>query len=76
MTWISSLALRILQLVDESTTYYHRPSSSGSHLSRPSVSLPLQRLGRGVTKIAGLLGNKGLKAWRYRIGEAPDPDCR
>ncbi|KAF8459687.1 hypothetical protein BDZ91DRAFT_799768 [Kalaharituber pfeilii] len=37
---------------------------------------PLQRLGRGVTNVAGLLCNKGLKAWSYKIGEAPDPECR
>ncbi|KAF8460839.1 hypothetical protein BDZ91DRAFT_798534 [Kalaharituber pfeilii] len=37
---------------------------------------PLQRLGHEVSKIAGLLGKKRLKAWRHRVGKAADADCR
>ncbi|KAF8453086.1 hypothetical protein BDZ91DRAFT_802472 [Kalaharituber pfeilii] len=37
---------------------------------------PLQRMGHNVSKLAGLLGNKGLRAWRYKIGKAESPECR
>ncbi|KAF8474092.1 ribonuclease H-like domain-containing protein [Kalaharituber pfeilii] len=37
---------------------------------------PLRRLGHRVSKIAGLIGGKGLKAWRHKLGEAGDASCR
>ncbi|KAF8471079.1 hypothetical protein BDZ91DRAFT_791271 [Kalaharituber pfeilii] len=39
---------------------------------------PLQELDnrRLVSTLTGILGNKGLKEWRYGIGKADSPECR
>ncbi|KAF8462274.1 hypothetical protein BDZ91DRAFT_357182 [Kalaharituber pfeilii] len=31
---------------------------------------------RYLSTLAGILGNKGLKEWRYHIGKAESPECR
>ncbi|KAF8470009.1 hypothetical protein BDZ91DRAFT_847203 [Kalaharituber pfeilii] len=39
---------------------------------------PLQQIDnrRRISTLAGILGNKGLKEWRYSIGKADSPECR
>ncbi|KAF8462036.1 hypothetical protein BDZ91DRAFT_797573 [Kalaharituber pfeilii] len=37
---------------------------------------PLERVGREIGRLAGLLGGKGLRAWRWKIGEGDGPECR
>ncbi|KAF8465117.1 RNase H-domain-containing protein [Kalaharituber pfeilii] len=37
---------------------------------------PLERLGGGVGRLAGLLGGKGLRTWRWHIREGDGPECR
>ncbi|KAF8461551.1 hypothetical protein BDZ91DRAFT_798040 [Kalaharituber pfeilii] len=37
---------------------------------------PLERLGHLTGRLAGLLGGKGLRAWRWQIGEGDGPECR
>ncbi|KAF8453275.1 hypothetical protein BDZ91DRAFT_802368 [Kalaharituber pfeilii] len=40
------------------------------------VYRPLERAGREIGRLAGLLGGKGLRAWRWQIGEGDGPECR
>ncbi|KAF8471068.1 hypothetical protein BDZ91DRAFT_846729 [Kalaharituber pfeilii] len=37
---------------------------------------PLERLGHMTGRLAGLLWGKGLRAWRWHIGEEDGPECR
>ncbi|KAF8460799.1 hypothetical protein BDZ91DRAFT_785151 [Kalaharituber pfeilii] len=39
---------------------------------------PLQQIDnrKRISVLAGILGNKGLKEWRYGIGKADSPECR
>ncbi|KAF8445126.1 hypothetical protein BDZ91DRAFT_853773 [Kalaharituber pfeilii] len=37
---------------------------------------PLQRLGHKTATLAGIIGGKGLRAWKHRMGTADSPDCR
>ncbi|KAF8459938.1 ribonuclease H-like domain-containing protein [Kalaharituber pfeilii] len=37
---------------------------------------PLEKAGREIGRLAGLLGGKGLRAWRWKIGEGDGPECR
>ncbi|KAF8461586.1 hypothetical protein BDZ91DRAFT_797845 [Kalaharituber pfeilii] len=36
---------------------------------------PLQRLGRRVATLAGILGGKGLREWKFKIGTVDSPEC-